>query len=308
MEGSLAVVRSAPELEEIVGRDAKLEKLAGGFAFTEGPIWVRDGYLLFSDIPHNVIRKWTPGGEVTVFRNHSGYVDDAPAGTFWGSNGLTLDHQGRLTACEHGNRRVTRLEPDGTVTVLADRFEGKRLNSPNDVVYKSDGTMYFSDPPYGLGGQDADPQKELKFNGFYRIYNGELQLLTSELTRPNGMAFSPDEKVLYVSNSDEKKAIWLRYDVKPDGTIENGEVIYEVTEQSAAGVPDGLKIDVKGNIYCAGPTGIWIFSPSGKCLGTIQTPEPPSNCHWGDEAATTLYITAVSGLYRIKLNIPGIRP
>ncbi len=303
------VERAAPELSQIVPEGARIEKLGGGFGFTEGPVWIHEGYLLFSDIPNNVIRKWTPDGKFSIFRQPSGYNgSNAPKGALVGSNGLTLDKSGRLTICEHGNRRVTRLEKSGKLTVLADKYEGKRLNSPNDAVYKSDGALYFTDPPYGLAKQDDDPAKEVPFNGVYRLAGGKLQVLYKDLTRPNGIAFSPDEKYLYVGNSDEKRKIWMRFQVKPDGTIGNGKMFYDVTSQSAEGLPDGMKVDTKGNLYCTGPGGIWIFSPSGKHLGTIKPAEVPANCAFGGQDGKTLYMTARTGLYRIQLNIAGVRP
>ncbi len=303
------ILRADPAVNAIVPASAKIEKLAGGFAFTEGPVWMPEGYLLFSDIPNNVIDKWTPAGQVSAFRRHSGYDgDDAPKGAFIGSNGLTLDRQGRLIICEHGNGRVTRLEKDGKLTVLAAKYEGKRLNSPNDAVYKSDGSLYFTDPPYGFVKEDQDPKKELKFNGIYRIQGGKLQLLYGEMTRPNGIGFSPDEKYLYVANSDPSRKLWMRFEVKPDGAIANGKVFFDVSNQSADGLPDGLKLDQRGNLYGTGPGGIWIISPEGKHLGTIQPPEVPANCAWGDQDGKTLYMTARTGLYRIKLSVPGIRP
>ncbi len=302
------VVRVAPELDQIVPAAAQIEKLGGGMGFIEGPVWMHKGFLLFSDIPNNVIRKWTPGGKIEVFREHSGFTADASGGGLVGSNGLTLDKQGRLIACQHGNRRVIRIENNGKETVLADKYQGKRLNSPNDAVYKSDGALYFTDPPYGLAKLDDDPAKELKFNGVYRLKDGKLQVLTEELTRPNGIAFSPDEKYLYVGNSDEKRKIWMRYEVKSDGAIGNGKLFFDVTKETAEGLPDGMKVDSKGNLYCTGPGGVWIFSPQGKHLGTIQPPEVPANCGWGDSDGKTLYMTARTGLYRIKLNIVGIRP
>ena len=306
---SAQVRKAAPELDQIVPAGAKIEKLGGGFTFTEGPVWTREGYLLFSDIPQNVIRKWTPDGKFTVFRKPSGFNGTgAPAGAFIGSNGLTLDKEGRLTICEHGNRRVTRLEKDGKLTVLADKYEGKRLNSPNDAVYKSDGALYFTDPPYGFPTEDKDPRKELKFNGVYRLANGKLQLLYQDLSRPNGIAFSPDEKYLYVGNSDAQKKLWMRFEVKPDGTLGNGKVFHDVTQETAEGVPDGMKVDSKGNVYGSGPGGIWIFSPAGKHLGTIQPPEVPANCGFGDKDGKTLYITARTGLYRVRLNVAGKLP
>ncbi len=285
------------------------EKVAGGFGFTEGPVWVRDGFLLFSDIPNNVILKWGPSGSISEFLKPSGYDgSDAIPGSHMGSNGLTLDHQARLIICEHGNRRVTRLEMDGSRTVLADNYLGKRLNSPNDVVCKSDGAIYFTDPPYGLPKRDTDPQKELSFNGVYRLSQGRLQLLDENMSRPNGLAFSPDENHLFVSNSDASRKIWMRYEVATDGTLSRGEVFYDATQTPAEGLPDGLKIDRLGNLYCTGPGGIWVFSHEGQHLGMIELPEVPANCAWGDEEGKTLYITARKGLYRIELNIKGIRP
>jgi gluconolactonase len=256
------------------------------------------------------------------FRKPSGFEGtDAPAGAFIGSNGITMDKEGRLVVCEHGNRRVTRLEKDGKLTVLASEYQGKKLNSPNDAVYKSDGALYFTDPPYGFPTEDADPKKELKFNGIYRLKDGKLDLLAKELKRPNGIGFSPDEKYLYVSNSDPAKKIWMRYDVKTDGTIANGKVFYDVTKQTEDGLPDGLKLDKQGNLYGSGPGGIWVISPAGKLLGNIKPPETPANCGWGrysvgadsgkmtsDEDANTLYMTARTGVYRIQLGMAGIRP
>jgi len=301
--------RADPALDEIVPPAAVIEKVAEGFGFTEGPVWLPDGSLLFSDIPNNTIFRWTPEGKVTIFRKPSGYDGtEAPPGAFIGSNGLTLDRQGRLVICEHGNRRITRLDKDGKLTVLADRFEGKRLNSPNDAVFKSDGALYFTDPPYGLVKQDDDPAKQLPFSGIYRLAGGKLQLLSKDLTRPNGLAFSPDEKYLYVANSDAKRKIWMRFEVRPDGALGASRVFYDVTSESAPGLPDGLKVDRKGNVYATGPGGVWIFSPEGKHLGTIQPPEVPANCAWGDKDARTLYMTARTGLYRIRLSIEGIRP
>ena len=218
---------------------------------------------------------------------------------------MTLDSDGRLTICEHGNGRVTRMEKDGSRTVLADKWDGKRLNSPNDAVYKSDGSLYFTDPDYGLPRPEM---KELDFQGVYLLKDGKLSLLTKELSEPNGLVFSPDEKYLYVSNSDEAKKLWMRYEVQPDGTLANGSVFYDVTSETAAGLPDGMKIDKNGRLYCTGPGGIWIFSPEGKHIGSIKLPETPANLNWGDADGKTLYITAQTGLYRLKLGTEGIRP
>ncbi len=303
------VARLAPALDEIVPASAAIEKVAGGFKFTEGPIWTHDGYLLFSDIPNNAIMKWTPDGKVSVFLKPSGYSGTTPsADAEPGSNGLTLDREGRLTICDQGNRRVTRLEKDGKLTVLADRYDGKRFNSPNDVVFKSDGSLYFTDPPYGLAKQDEDARKELPFNGIFRVARGKVQLLSKELKRPNGIAFSPDEKYLYIANSDPDRKIWMRFEVKSDGTLAGGSMFYDVTSSTEDGLPDGMKVDRKGNLYCTGPGGVWIFSAQGKHLGTIKLPEIPANCNWGDQDGKTLYMTARTGLYRIRLKIAGVRP
>jgi gluconolactonase len=310
-----SVARVDPALDAIVPAGAVIEQIATGFIFTEGPLYLPDGSLLFSDVPGNVIRRWTPEGGAVDFRRPSGYDGtDAPEGAFIGSNGLTLDLQGRVVICEHGNHRVTRLEPDGSVTVLVDSYWGRRLNSPNDAVYKSDGFLYFTDPPYGLTGQDEDPAKELDFNGVYHLTpDGTLTLLNREMTRPNGLAFSPDEQFLYVANSDEVRKVWMRFPVNADGTLGEGSVFYDVTAETAPGLPDGMKVDLNGNIYATGPGGVWIFSPEGKHLGTIQPPETPANVGWGkwtptDAEATTLYITAETSVYRIQLNITGKRP
>ncbi|HUQ95996.1 MAG TPA: SMP-30/gluconolactonase/LRE family protein [Bryobacteraceae bacterium] len=302
--------RSDPALDALVSQDAVVEKLAAGFVFTEGPIWLPEGHLLFSDIPENTIYNWTPSSAtLEEFRKPSGFDGTgAPKGAFIGSNGLTLDATGRLTICEHGNRRVTRLEHDGSLTVLASHYDGKRLNSPNDVVYKSDGAMYFTDPPYGLVAQDKDAAKELDFNGVYRWKDGVLTLLHREMTRPNGLAFTPDEQFLYVGNSDPERKIWMRFPILADGTFGQGSLFADVTERKEPGLPDGMKIDINGNLYCTGPGGIHVFTAAGKHLGLIALPEIPANLHWGDADARTLYITARTGLYRIRMTATGIRP
>jgi gluconolactonase len=305
-----------PALDEIVPTGAKIEKLAGGFLFTEGPIWVprtedTDGYLLFSDPNNNLIYRWTQDGQLSIFMTKSGYrgMDIGEYGQP-GSNGLTLDKQGRLTINQHGNRRVVRMEKNGQLTVLADHYDGKRLNSPNDLLYKSDGSLYFTDPPFGLPKFFDDPRKELPYSGVFRVSpdGNNVQLLTKELSGPNGLAFSPDEKYFYVDNWDEKKKIIMRYEVKPDGTLSNGKVFFDMTSAEGEDALDGMKIDQKGNLYVSGPGGLWIISPEGKFLGTIVGPEHPHNFAWGDDDSKTLYLCAKTGLYRIRLNIPGIRP
>ena len=309
-EVNVEVVRLDPAIDAIVPPNPKIYKLAEGFIFTEGPIWVRDGgYLLFSDPNNNTIYKYTPDGQLSVFREKSGYrgADIAEYGQP-GSNGLTLDREGRLTIDEHGNHRVSRLEKNGALTVLADRYQGKRLNSPNDLVYRSDGTLYFTDPPFGLPKFHDDPRRELPFTGVFSLSNGMLRLLSTDLTGPNGIAFSPDEKYLYVTNWDVKKKVVMRYEANADGTLSNGTVFFDMTSAPGEEALDGLKVDQQGNLYVSGPGGLWIISPEGKHLGTIKAPKLPHNMAWGDEDGKTLYLTAESALYRIRLNIPGIRP
>ncbi len=313
-EVNLEVIRKDSAIDSIVGPNPKIFKLAEGFNFTEGPIWVPDGkYLLFSDPNSNIIYKYTPNGNepgrLEVFRTPSGYsgADIAEYGQP-GSNGLTLDPQGRLTINQHGNHRVVRLEKDGSETVLADKFEGKRLNSPNDLVYRSDGTLYFTDPPFGLPKFSDDPRKELSFSGVFSIYKGKLQVVSKDFTGPNGIAFSPDEKYLYVGNWDEKKKVVMRYEAKPDGTLANGKVFFDMTSAPGEDALDGIKVDQAGNLYVSGPGGLWVISAEGKHLGTIVAPKHPHNMAWGDEDGKTLYLCARSGLYRMRLGIAGTRP
>ncbi len=303
------IVRLDPAVDRIVAPGAKLEKLAGGFQFIEGPVWHPDGYLLFSDPNANTIYRWTPDGSVSVFRSKSGY-SGFDIGQYHqpGSNGLTLDPNGLLTINEHGNRRVTRLERTGAITVLADRYDGKRLNSPNDLVYRSDGTLYFTDPPFGLPKAFDDPRKELPFSGVYKVKDGQVSLLTRELSGPNGIAFSPDEQYLYVDNWDLKRKVLMRYEVNSDGTIANGKVLYDFTKEPEMVALDGIKVDQQGNVYVSAPGGIWILSPSGKALGRIAPPEHDANFAFGDADGKSLYLTASTGLYRIRVNVPGIRP
>lgn len=307
------IIRVDPSLEAIVSPDAKLEKLAGGFLFTEGPVWVpatatTSGYLLFSDPNANTIYRWSPEGQVSVFRTKSGY-SGFNVGEYHqpGSNGLTLDSKGRLTINQHGNRRVIRVEPRGNITVLADRYDGKRLNSPNDLVYRSDGALYVTDPPFGLPKVFDDPRKELPYSGVYCVKDEQVKLVSMDLDAPNGLAFSPDEQFLYVNNWNDKKKVILRYDVKPDCTLTNSRLFFDMTNAPGSDALDGLKVDQKGNVYSTGPGGLWIISPEGKQLGLIKGPEDPHNMAWGDDDGKTLYITALTGLYRIRMNIAGVR-
>jgi len=300
-----SIARLDPAFDALVPATAKIEKLAGGFQFIEGPLWSPAGYLWFSDVVGNVVRQWSPDGKVVEILRPGGYDgNDLPAGGFIGPNGMIADKDGAVLLCQHGNRRIVRISKDRQVSTLVDKYEGKRFNSPNDLVYKSDGSLYFTDPPYGLPDQDSDKRKELKFNGVFRLKDGKLTVVVKDLTRPNGLAFSPDEKTLYVANSDEKKKVWMRYDVKDDGTLANGKVFVDVTSEKEDGLPDGMKVDAQGNIYATGPGGIWVFTPDARRLGAIKPPETPANCNWGDDGKT-LYITARTGLYRIKLPVEG---
>jgi gluconolactonase len=303
------VVRLDPRLDALVPRGAKLEKLAGGFQFLEGPVWHPDGYLLFSDPNANTIYRWTSDGAVSVFRSKSGY-SGPDIGEYHqpGSNGLTLDRNGLITIDEHGNRRVTRLERTGKITVLADRYDGKRLNSPNDLVYRSDGTLYFTDPPFGLPKAFVDPAKELPFSGVYMVRDGQVTLLAKELSGPNGIAFSPDERYLYVDNWDLKRKVLMRYEVAADGTLSNGKVFYDFTSHPEPVGLDGIKVDQRGNVYVSAPGGIWILTPEGQALGRIEPPEHDANFAWGDADGKALYLTASTGLYRIRLDVAGVRP
>ncbi|NQT39781.1 MAG: SMP-30/gluconolactonase/LRE family protein, partial [Planctomycetes bacterium] len=289
------IERVDPRFDAIVPPGAVLEKLAEGFEWTEGPVWVRDGgHLLFSDIPRNSVMKWKEGEGITLFMKPSGYTGGAPRGGEPGSNGLLLDSSGRLILCQHGDRRVARLDTDGLWTPLADRYRGKRLNSPNDAVFKSNGDLYFTDPPYGLEGEEQKTLGELGFCGVYRLStNNRLTLLTDQMTRPNGIAFSPDEKTLYVAQSDPKQAIWRAFDVADDGLITNGRVFFDATEWvgKLKGLPDGMAVDQSGNLFATGPGGVNVFAPDGTLLGRINSGEATANCTFGDDGSV-LYVTA----------------
>jgi gluconolactonase len=282
------------EVEGSLPADLRLERVAGGFEFTEGPVWTRDGELLFSSPNTNVIYRWTPEGKVTVFRPKSGYTGfDIGRYHQPGSNGLTFDPDGLLTICQHGNRRVIRVNPHGDITVLADRYDGKRLNSPNDLVYRSDGTLFFTDPPFGL----PDPgESALGFSGVYRAKDGEVTLVTDELAGPNGIALSPDERFLYVGNWDDTRKIVLRIDLEGGSS----SVLFDMTDAPGEDAIDGIKVDDEGNLYVCGPGGIWVLSAEGEHLGTLRLPEAPHNLAWGDEDGKTLYVTAETSIYRLR--------
>ena len=296
-------------MDDLFEEDATMDIIAEGFDWSEGPLWVPalDG-LVFSDIPPNTIYLWQEGKDKSVFLTPSGYTGEIERGGEVGSNGLILDPGGNLVLCQHGDRRMAKLSsnwdnPKAEYVTIVDAYKGKRLNSPNDAVYHSNGDLYFTDPPYGLEKNVNDPAKELDFQGVYRYTTeGELILLTDELSRPNGIAFSVDESILYVANSDPKHAVWMMYDVTDEGNIENGRVFYDATDwvESRKGLPDGLKVHSSGVIFATGPGGVWVFEPTGKLLGTLFTTQATSNCAL-DPEENYLYITADGYLLRIAL-------
>jgi gluconolactonase len=303
-----AVVRLDPRFDKIVPRDAVLEKIADGLVWAEGPVWNRTGkHLLFSDVPNNRVVKWKTGEGTSVFLQPSGYNGSEPfTGREPGSNGLTFDHEGRLVFCQHGDRRISRLEKNGTQTTVVDRYEGKRLNSPNDLVYKSNGDLYFTDPPFGLPKTFADPTKEIPFQGVYRLSrNGKLTLLTSEIIAPNGIAFSPDEKKLYVSDSATNR--WFVFEVQKDGNLSAKKVFFDGSKEAKGrpGAADGLKVDVFGNIFAAAPGGLFILAPDGTLLGRFDLGTATGNCAWGEDGST-LFITSNTLVYRIRLKTRGV--
>ncbi len=299
------------KLNAIITPGSNIEKVADGFSFTEGPVWHPDGYLLFSDPNTNTIYRYNPANHnVTVYMSHSGYTG-ADIGEYGqpGSNGLTIDKEGRLIVDQHGNRRVIRHEKKGPVTVLADNIDGKKFNSPNDVVLKSDGSIYFTDPPYGLPGFFNDAKKELDYSGVFMIRDGKVTLVSKDLGGPNGLAFSPDEKYFYVTNWDIRdihhtKTLW-RYEVNNDGTLKNGKVFFDFSFTEDDEALDGMKVDKEGNLFVSAPGGLWILSPEGKLLGKIVTPERPANMAWGDADGKTLYMTAHTSLYKVRVNTGG---
>ena len=307
--GASKIVPLDARFDALVSADARLEKIIDGHKWVEGPLWNREcSALLFSDIPQNTIFEWREGAGVRPFYTPTGYSGSAPfTGREPGSNGLTYDSQGRLVICQHGDRRIARLEADGSLTTLVDRYQGTRLNSPNDAVYNSRGDLYFTDPPFGLPGTFDDPQKELPFSGVYRLSRGgKLTLLTRELKFANGITFSPDEKTLYVTNADPAKPQWFAFPVKRDGTLGPSRLFFDGTHliPRGPGSADGMKTDTHGNLFAAGPGGIHVFSSDGTHIGSIEIGTATSNCAWGDDGST-LYITAGTAIYRIRLNTKG---
>ena len=315
------VERLDPRFDKLVPADAQWTRLATGFTWVEGPVWTRSGDLMFAEITSNSIRELKPDGTVSIWLQPSGYRGTTPYGREPGTNGMTLDPKGRLTVAGHAARNIMRFEDGahGVVTILADSYQGKKLNSPNDLVYGPDGSLYFTDPPYGLRTQgDRDPEKELKVNGVYRIRNAvkhkpgappdqnAVELLVSDLERPNGIAFSPDHKWLYVSNSQPGK--WMRYPVNHDGSVGAGTVFLSTGGDRRPGVPDGMKVDVNGNLFASGPGGIWVIAPDGTHLGTLLTAKSTANVAWGGSDGSTLYTTSSDSIFSIHLNTKGLKP
>jgi len=306
-QAKVEILRADPRFDEVVPPGAAFEKVLDGFTWTEGPVWnEREGALYFSDIPANAVYRWRPGDKPEIFLTPSGYTGTAPfTGREPGSNGLLFDREGRLVLCEHGDRRIGRIEKDGRHVTLADRYEGKRLNSPNDVVQRANGDLYFTDPPFGLPGTFTDPARELDYAGVYRLTpDGELTLLTKELTHPNGIAFDPAEKILYVSDAVPERPRYLAYPLKEDGTLGPARLVYDATSWVSRwpGTADGIEVDRNGNLFAAGPGGIHVFSPEGVHLGSFIAGTATSNSAWADHGRL-LYVTAGTGLYRIRPRI-----
>ena len=304
-----SVERLDPRLDLLIPTNAVIEKLAEGFSWAEGPVWVKaNNCLLLSDVPNNTIYEWKDKEGIRAFLRPSGYTGSAPRGGEAGSNGLTVDDKGRLVVCQHGDRRVARVKHNGQFNPIAQYFNFRRFNSPNDLVFQSKGDLYFTDPPYGLPKLNEDPDKEIPFSGVYRVKpSGEVQLLTDELNFPNGLAFSPDEKKLYIAVSDPKKPVIMVYDVRPDGSIYNGSVFFDaapLVKPDRTGLPDGLKVDRAGNLFATGPGGVLVIAPDGTHLGTIHTGQTTANCAWGNDGSV-LYMTADKILCRIKTKTRG---
>ncbi|MBI5917196.1 MAG: SMP-30/gluconolactonase/LRE family protein [Bacteroidetes bacterium] len=306
------IERMSPGLDAILAADAKIEVLAEGYDWSEGPVWVTaegGGYLLFTDVPQNKIFKWKEGEGASLYLTPSGFTGDTTDSTEPGANGLTLDAQGNLVMCQHGDRRIARMsappdQPKPTFETLADKWNGKRFNSPNDLVFDKNGNLYFTDPPYGLKGHTESPLKEIPFQGVYRRNaNGSVDMLVDSLTRPNGIALSPDEKMLFVANSDPEKAWLVAYDLQPDGKLANGHIFHDATAsvgEQLKGLPDGMKINSNGIIFATGPGGVMIFTMDGTLLGRINPGEATANCALG--GGGYLYLTSDAYLCRVRLN------
>jgi gluconolactonase len=307
------VDRFDDSLDQLVSTDAKIEVLCGGFEWAEGPVWLPEpgnkygGSVLFSDIPHNAVMKWQEGVGVSVFMKPAGYTGVSDYGKEPGSNGLALDAKGRLVSCEHGDRRISVLTADGGKMTLADRWNGKRFNSPNDLAIRKNGDVFFTDPIYGLPGHAEDPRREIDFCGVYRLQpDGTVTVQCQEISRPNGIAFSPDHYTLYVANSDGKDPVWRAFPVKDDGELGSPTVFFDSSKENRIrpGGGDGLKVDVQGNVFATGPGGVLILSPQGQLLGRIVTGESIANVGWGNDGSV-LYLTSDMYLCRIQTKTKG---
>jgi len=303
------IERLHPNIDKLISKDATIEVLAEGFTWSEGPLWIEEGqYLLFSDIPPNRIMKWSEKEGISLYLHPSGYTGEKERAGESGSNALILNAAKQLVLCQHGDRRMARMStslsnPSPSFKTIINNFEGKRLNSPNDAVYDSKGNLYFTDPPYGLEKQMEDPTKELDFQGVFRYgVDGSMRLVTDQLSRPNGLAFSPDESKLYVANSDPNKAIWMEYTLDEVGAIVEEKLFYDATGKEGKGLPDGMKVDRQGNIWATGPGGVWVFQADGTVLGKIKTGEATSNCAFNADQSI-LYMTCDDYLMRIGLTI-----
>jgi gluconolactonase len=303
-----AIERLDPGLDALIAPGTAIERAATGFKFLESPLWRRSlGVLWFSDVVGNVVYQLAPDGKVTEILNPGGYDGHSlPAGGFIGPNGMAAGPNGTVTLLQHGNRRIVSIAPDHKVTVLLDRYEGQRFNSPNDLVYAPDGSFYFTDPPYGLPKRNDDPDKDMKFNGVFRYANGKLQLLIKDIPTPNGIGFSPDYKTLYLTDTQGARKQWVAYDVTADGGLANRRVFLDASDHTERGALDGLRVDAAGNVWATGPGGIWVISPQGKHLGTIHQPEPAASVTFGDDGKT-LYIAATTSLYKLRVKATGQR-
>jgi gluconolactonase len=324
---SKPILRLDPALDELVSPEAKLELVKSGFGFTEGITYVpqgKSGYLIFSDMPANVIYKMTLDGNAVILEDHSGYTkpDVWDAGMdqtngkdpndpafrrffIYGSNGLALDREGRILVATWGGRSIERIEKNGKRTTLADRYDGKRFDGPNDIVVKKDGAIYFTDSVGGMRGRDKDPTREMDLQGIYMIKDGKVSLVIKDIPTPNGLAFSPDEKYLYANGSAGRYV--RRYTVQPDDTLSDSQMFFDMSSDKTPGITDGMKVDTKGNVWESGPGGIWILSPDAKHLGTIPSPELVANLCFGDADNKTLYVAARTSIYKMRVNLPGIR-
>jgi gluconolactonase len=303
------IERADPRLDRLVPRDAVIEVLAEGFRWSEGPVWDRaEGRILFSDVPNNVVHAWSEKGGLAAFLKPSGYTGpEGGGGREPGANGLAFDARGRLVLCQHGDRRISRLE-GGRFVPLVERFEGKRFNSPNDLVIAGDGAVYFTDPPYGLAKTFDDPGREIGWNGVYRLApDGRVTVLVRDLKAPNGIGLSPDGRTLYVGQSDGDRPVVMAYELAKDGAASNGRVFFDTTplRKNGPGVPDGLKVDREGNVFTTGPGGVLVLTPKGEYLGTIVTGVPTANCGFGEDGGT-LYLTAKDMLCRVRTTTRGL--